>query len=507
MTNSVSWQDKVIENREISYAVNCLLQDILPLKTDSYKISHWKMLPEGTDGFFSYGESRGAGHGIKKTVMWGLTAIIKKYFTKQITMSDIKRAKRFADRHLRPGAFNFEGWKYIVEEHNGYLPLEVWAVPEGTVLDPKNVLYSVEVTDEKCAWLVSYFEPLWLQIWYPITVASLSYQLRENIGKFWSETVDDDRMGGLDFALHDFGFRGVSSPESAAIGGSGHLLNFMGTDTMQAIACLYDFYGLDEEDDTSMPAFSVYATEHSVMCANSNAEEREDIDALEMTVRLLETEGGIISSVIDTYEPYRYTSRIGSKEYRERIIAACEKFPGSRYVLRPDSGDETVVPIQIIQMLMNDFGYTINKKGFKVLPDCVRVLQGDGINMDSINEILLKMRSLGISAENIIFGMGGALLQHCDRDWMKFAQKGSGIRINGVWKDLFKDPSTDPGKQSKKGRVETVLKNGEHVSQKIEDFNDDTDKPAMKLALRNGVLFNEENFKTIKNRVIASRSY
>jgi nicotinamide phosphoribosyltransferase len=492
------WQDYVSQDGSKSILSSVgLLQDVLCLKTDSYKVGHWKMLAEDTDNFFSYGEARGAGHGIEKTVMFGLQAIIKKYFLKKITMRDIMRAKRFADRHLKPGAFNYEGWKYIVDEYDGYLPLEIWAVPEGTVLNPKNVLYYVQATDAKCKWLVSYFEPLWFQVWYPITVASLSYQIRKNLSKFWQETVDDDRMGGLNFALHDFGFRGVSSPESAGIGDAGHLMSFMGTDTMMGIAVLYDYYGLDEEDDNSMPGFSVYASEHSVACALSNAETKNDYAYLEAMVALLEKEGGIVSAVADTYDPYRFTKWVGT-DFKERIEKS-----GGRFVVRPDSGDPKVVPVQLIEMLLQLYGYTINKKGFKVLPDCIRVLQGDGITIETINEICLALRAKGISVENIVFGMGGGLLQHCDRDWLKFAQKTTAMLVDDKWIPLQKDPITDPGKQSKKGRVETVLRDGEYTSINFEDRRV-TDVEVMQRVFFNGALENEVTAPEIRQRVQAT---
>ncbi|HET8687495.1 MAG TPA: nicotinate phosphoribosyltransferase [Methanosarcina sp.] len=496
MSNKKSWSDYSVGKRP-------LLGSVLPLKTDSYKIPHWKMLPSGTTNMFSYGESRGPGKNIEKVVFFGIQAIIKKFLMKKITMDDLIRAERFARRHLRPGAFNYEGWKYVVEQCNGYLPLSISAIPEGTVLSPKNALYSIEATDPKCAWAVSYFEPLTLQVWYPTTVASLSYSIRNMISEFWKETVDDDRQDGINFALHDFGYRGASSDESAGIGDSGHLLNFLGTDTMAGICVLYDYYGLDEDDDSSMPAFSVHATEHTIMCSNSDAEHKNDYGALEMAVSLLETECAkndgyvIVSAVADTYDVYRFSQWVGN-DFFERI-----KNSGGRFVVRPDSGDATVVPVQIIELLMQTCGYTINKKGYKVLPDCIRVLQGDGVNYDSIKQILLNLRAKGISAENIVFGMGGALLQGSNRDTMRFAQKASAIEVDGTWKDVFKDPVTDAGKTSKKGRLTVVKRSGEIITIRIEDVRD-TDEILMREIFRNGQLLIDDNFNDIKKRVMST---
>lgn len=476
---------------------NNLLSNNLILNSDSYKTTHWFQLPEGTTSMYSYIESRGTDHDFSKVVVWGYTAIIKKFLMTPVTMSDVERAKRFIDRHIKPGVFNYEGWKYIVEQHGGKLPLRIRALPEGTVLPLRNVMLAVEPTDSKCAWLVSYFEPLLLQIWYTSTVASISYSIRETIKGFFDKTVDDDRFGSLDFKLHDFGFRGASSPESAEIGGGGHLLSFLGSDTMRAISGLYDYYNLHEEDDASMPAFSVIATEHSTMCANSDADRRDDLGALEMSVRILEKEGGIVSAVADTYDVFRFVERVGG-EFKDRIIAS-----GGTFVVRPDSGEPTVIPVQIISQLLDSFGYTVNKKGYKVLPDCIRVLQGDGVNGQTIRVILEKLDELQISAENIVFGMGGALLQHCDRDWLKFAMKGSALEVNGEWRDLYKDPITDSVKRSKKGRVTTFKDaDGVYFSDRMElaQVNHNiTDQ--MVVVYENGELLVDENFSTIRARV------
>lgn len=477
-----------------------LLSQILAINSDSYKATHWMQIPAGSTNMYSYIESRGSDLGFDVVVQWGLQAIIKKFLMKPITMRDVDRAKRFVDRHIKPGVFNYEGWKHIVEVHGGKLPLRIRALREGTVVPLRNVMVAVEITDDKSLWLVSYLEPLLLQVWYSSTVASISFNIRKTIEQFFDDTVDDDRRDQIAFKLHDFGFRGASSPESAEIGGGGHLLSFLGTDTMRAIAGLYDYYGLDEDDDNSMPGFSVIASEHSTMCANSDADRRDDEGALEMLVKLLEEQGGIVSGVADTYDVFRYTERVCSPEYQARIRAT-----GGTFVLRPDSGEPTEIPVKIIEMLLDGFGYTVNSKGYKVLPDCVRVLQGDGINGKTINDILQALKDRGISAENIVFGMGGALLQHCDRDWLKFAMKGSSLTINGEQRDLYKDPITDSVKRSKKGRVTTFMDvAGQYFSDRIELMETNSKiVDQMVIVYENGELLIDEVFTDIRARVQA----
>lgn len=428
-----------------------MTENSILLQTDSYKTTHGEMMPAGTEYLYSYGESRGSDHGYEETLWVGLQAILKKHFLKPITMGDVDFAQAFVDAHIGPGVFDRELWTYVVKKHGGKLPLRIRAVREGTVVPTKNVLYTVENTDPKCAALVSYFEPLLLQVWYPTTVATISYSIRKVIDKFFDETVDDADAGAKLFKLHDFGFRGASSVESAAIGDSAHLMaGWMGTDTMQGIIELYKYY--NPKGTMSMPAFSVRASEHSVTCSLSDADKRDDKGAVEKIVQLLEKHGGIVSCVADTYDVYRFAEDYVGGEFRERILALEGK---GTFVVRPDSGDPTEVPVKIVEILADKFGTTTNSKGFKTLPSCVRVLQGDGVNQKSITIILQKLKDLGFSADNIVFGMGGALLQHCDRDWLKFAMKASSRVTNGENFDVYKDPITDSIKRSKRGRVIT----------------------------------------------------
>lgn len=481
-----------------------LLSQVLSINSDSYKTTQWMQLPDGSGNGYSYVEARGSDHDFTMAVQWGLTAIIKKFLMKPVTMRDINRTKKFVDRHIGEDVFNYEGWKRIVNVHGGKLPLRIRALKEGTVVPLRNVMITVESTDPECAWLVTYLEPLLLQVWYSTTVASLSYAIYKDMEEFFKDTVDDELFDRILFKLHDFGFRGASVPEAAEIGGGGHLLSFLGTDTMRAIAGLYDYYGLDEDDDNSMPAFSVIASEHSTMCANSDADTRNDYGALEKMVSILEKTaakrpGAIVAGVADTYDVFRYTRWVGT-DFKDRIIKS-----GGTFVVRPDSGDATVIPIKIIEMLMEDFGYTINSKGYKVLPDCIRVLQGDGVNRATIRIILQKMKDLGLSADNIVFGMGGALLQHCDRDWMKFAMKGSALEVNGVWKDLYKDPITDAIKRSKKGRVTTFKDQaGVYFSDRLE-LMETNHKIVDQLEdyFLNGELLVDEVFTVIRSRLKA----
>ena len=131
----------------------------------------------------------------------------------------------------------------------------------------------------------------------------------------------------------------------------------------------------------------------------------------------------------------------------------------SKVVCRPDSGDPAKMSVEVMQMLWTRFGGTTNEQGFKVLDPHIGVIYGDGINISTIDQILMAVVSAGFCVSNIVFGMGGALLQQVNRDTQKFAFKCSWAQVNGVGRDVFKQPKTDAGKNSKKGQLKLVQSN------------------------------------------------
>ena len=145
----------------------------------------------------------------------------------------ICEAEIFIKEHFGTNVFNRSGWEYILSQHGGKLPVRIRAVPEGTLVDTKNVLFTVENTDPEVPWLTNYLETLLVQAWYPITVATNSWACKQLIIQYMERT--SETMDAIPFMLHDFGYRGVSSVETAGIGGAAHLVNFLGTDTIAGI--------------------------------------------------------------------------------------------------------------------------------------------------------------------------------------------------------------------------------------------------------------------------------
>ncbi|WP_261843094.1 nicotinate phosphoribosyltransferase [Aliamphritea ceti] len=450
------------------------------LNADSYKASHFRQYPPETALVSSYIEARGGEYA--RTVFFGLQMFLQEYISKPITAADIAEAKSIIEAHGLP--FNEAGWQHILNNHNGYLPLEIQALPEGAVVPTQTALVQVINTDPHCAWLTSYIETALLRaVWYPTTVATLSWHCRQTIQHALQKTADN--CDGLDFKLHDFGARGASSEESAAIGGVAHLVNFLGTDTISGLLAARRYYAAD------MAGFSIPAAEHSTITAWGRENEAA---AYSNMLEAFAGPGKLVAVVSDSYDLWHAIDNIWGGELRERVINS-----GGTLVVRPDSGDPVSVVSETLERLMTVFGYTTNNKGFRVLPNYVRVIQGDGISRLSIAAILAEMEQRGLSADNIAFGMGGELLQKVNRDTLNFAMKTSAVKIANQWRDVYKDPVTDTGKRSKKGRL-AVIRNQTGELQTIRETELENQQNLLTPVFRNGELLKKFSFEEIRQR-------
>ncbi len=409
---------------------------------------------------------------------------IKRYLTQAITEAQIVEASAIFAAHGVP--FNEAGWRYILTEHSGFLPIEIQALPEGSVVPIKNALVQVVNTDPQCAWLTSYVETALLRaIWYPTTVATISWHGRQIIEKYLEKTADT--IDGLDFKLHDFGARGATCEEAAAIGGAAHLVNFKGTDTISGIVAARRFYGAD------MPGFSIPAAEHSTITSWGRDQEAE---AYANMLKQFGGENKLVAVVSDSYDLFNAIDNIWGDELKEAV-----KNSGGTLVIRPDSGDPVSIVRETIERLMNKFGFSTNAKGYRVLPSYVRVIQGDGISLTSIEAILAAMEKAGLSADNIAFGMGGELLQKLNRDTLQFAMKASAAEVDGNWRDVFKDPVTDSGKRSKKGRLAVIREGSEYSTIRADELLGKSNE--LVTIFRDGKLLVDDSFETVRARAAA----
>lgn len=442
------------------------------LNTDSYKPSMFLQYPPNHTGTYSYIESRGGR--FDSTLFFGLQMFIKKYLTKPITQEEIDVGNEIWTAQGEP--FNVAGWNYILQKHGGYLPLVIKAVPEGTIVPTGNVLVTVENTDPNVPWLTTWVETAMLRaIWYPTTVATQSRKLKEIIMHYLERSGTPE---SIDFKLHDFGARGVSSFESAGIGGASHLVNFKGTDTMTGVLYAKEYYS------AGIAGFSIPASEHSTITAWGRDKE---VEAYRNMLKQFAKPGAVLAIVADSYDVFNAAENLFGGELREEIINSA-----ATVVIRPDSGDPLEVNVKLIKILADKFGFTTNDKGFKVLKH-VRIIQGDGVCEATIKMILGNFYLHGWSADNIAFGMGGALLQQIDRDTQKFAMKCSSAKIDGKWVNVQKDPVTDKGKRSKAGRV-TLYKDANGFRSGVEDW----EPSALVEVFRDGKLVKEYTFDEVR---------
>ena len=397
----------------------------LILQTDSYKLTHHAMYPPGTKHVYSYLEAR-AGAQYPFTVFFGLQYLLKEYLEgSRVTQSDVTEAFQVAAGHFGVNHQFNKDWATIAQE-GGRLPIRIRAVAEGAVVPVGNVLLTIENTDPRFPWLTNALESLIFKVWYPTTVATVSYWIRQTLVKNYG--VDPS------FMLHDFGYRGVSSEESAMMGGAAHLLSFMGTDTLPAMRMLHHYYGAP-----MVSAYSVAASEHSVM--TSEGPEGE----LGIALRIIaQNSNAIVSLVADSYNYYKFVdAMIANKEIVDRYKV--------KLVIRPDSTTaEHPTPESLVV-------WTLKRQLEKFGKIHYNVLWGDGIDPYGIIRICDAVeREVGKEyVQNLVFGMGGGLLQKVNRDTQRFAIKCSAQFRDDKWIDISKNP-LDASKKSKAGRLALV---------------------------------------------------
>ena len=424
---------------------------------DSYKYSHASQYPNNMISMYSYMESRGGVY--PATIFVGLQYYLKAYLTTPITAEDIMNAVHKAALHGIP--FDRAGWEHILKEHKGFLPIRIKAVKEGSLVPTNHVLLTIESTDDTVPWIAGFVETLLMKIWYPTTVATKSYYVRKMLERYGSSEW-------AKFAYHNFGDRGAPSVEAAAIGGFAHLSQFMGTDNFNALNFCEEYYNVPNNE---IAGYSVFATEHSTTTSYGRDGEEQFV----YNQLLANPDAPIMSFVADSYDVYNFVHFCTDRGSRIRLLI--ESRPHQKFVIRPDSGN----PIEVINRIMN----IMKLNNLSILPTAngtilfkdFAILWGDGITPKTIEDILSINLTNGFAAENFVFGSGGDLMQNVTRDTQKFAIKCSNITVEekpGVHYvdahgydrytypklkdiDVYKDPITDPGKTSKKGKVTTYI--------------------------------------------------
>ena len=425
------------------------------LFTDVYKLGHMRQYPKDTTEVYSYLEARKPD---KKVIWFGLQYYLKEYLAKPVQIWDVEEFCKIHEGLL--GSVPEDVKKKIdALQKLGYWPVEIKAPAEGTVVKSQNALMTIRNTHPDFYWCVGFLESLLLKVWYPCTVASASRRYYELVERFAELTCDN--KDHLPFQVHDFGYRGVSSEESAAIAGASHLLNFSGSDTVTANAFLNYYYNAGK----SVKGLSVPASEHSVMCSYGREGEWDAFD----TMLDLYPEG-IVSIVSDSYDYWKILTDYAPAR-KERIMSR-----NGKVVFRPDSGNQLNIICGVgneeqlpsawkgwfsteeqkgsLELLWDTFGGTVNSKGYRVLDSHVGLIYGDGMTYDRFEAILQRMKEQGFASSNLVIGVGGILLQNHSRDEFGFALKATRIKkADGTTMEIFKDPVTDSSKKSKCGLV------------------------------------------------------
>ena len=455
---------------------------------DSYKMSHYLQYPHNGVNTFSYGEARSLKN-YDKTLFFGLQMIWKKYFAAPLTIEEVDEAEIYTKAHGVP--FNRKGWLKIIKEYKGYLPVTIKAVPEGLVIPNKMVLFNVKLTkkDKDLIWLPSWLEAFLMKVWYTCTVATRSYYVKEML-------LENAKMTSInpnvDFSFHNFGDRGATCVEAAAFGGVAHLTCFKGTDNLNCLRYAHIFMNQPIEDI----AFSISASEHST--TTSWGKDRE----LDMVDNHIETNKGnpLMAAVADSYDVYNFTDKITSGKFKEKIES--DDYP--KFIERPDSGYAPDVMNGILNIYeKNQVQYATNERNYRTFKK-YGFIWGDGVNMEHMQDVLTTLRLRMYAIENMSFGSGGWLMQQHDRDTLGFAIKCSSITFDDESEmDVYKDPITDKGKTSKRGRVTTYFDRANDTFEVgLEDEGGSMGRPEiLEVVIENGKLIKEYTLTQVRANV------
>lgn len=488
------------------------------LLCDMYKIDHRRQYPDGTEVVYSTWTPRSNKHFPRAefAVNFGMQKFIKEFLIDFFNENFFNRTKEEVtaeyERYLKYTLFvQNPDSSHIAELHDlGYLPLEIRALKEGTKVPFKVPMATVHNTDSRFYWLTNYIETLAsCELWKASTTATIAYIYREILDKYALETTGT--TAGVEFQGHDFAMRGLSGVHDAASSAMGHLLSFVGTDTIPAIMGLEQYYNANIENE--LVGCSVPATEHSVMCAGGKVDEEETFR------RLIEDiyPTGIVSIVSDTWDLWNVVTNIMPK-LKDKILAR-DGGPESmdKVVIRPDSGNPADImcgdpnapagsPASkgVIELLFETFGGDVTDQGYKVLNPKVGTIYGDSITPDLCEEICSRLKAKGFASVNMVFGIGSYTYQYNTRDTLGYAMKSTLTVCKGKEVHIFKDPITDDGtKKSAKGRVAVANNNGtlEYVDEL--GLNDNVNCE-MEVVFKDGKLLRDETLAEIRTRLTSN---
>lgn len=477
------------------------------LLTDGYKVDHRRQYPTGTTLVYSNWTPRKSRiEGVEEVVLFGLQYFIKKYILEDFETYFFKQPKeKIVQEYSRRINYylgkNQIGTKHIEDLHDlGYIPMVIKALPEGVSVPVRVPMFTMYNTIPEFFWLTNYFETLVSAvIWMPCTSATIAKQYRKILDKYALETSSVPEF--VNWQGHDFSMRGMAGIEASLISASGHLLSFNGTDTIPAINLLEDYYNANA--DTELIGGSVSATEHSVMCMGTI---NDEIGTFKRLITEVYPEG-IVSIVSDTWDLWKVLT-----EYLP-ILKSDVLNRNGKVVIRPDSGDpvdilcgnpdgKTIEENKgVIELLWDTFGGSTNEKGYKELDPHIGAIYGDSITITRAEQICERLKSKGFASTNVVLGIGSYTYQYNTRDTFGFAMKATYGEVNGVGREIFKDPVTDDGtKKSAKGLMKIELQNDTYKL--IDQANWEMEKQGELIEVfRDGQLLVNHTLKEIRERI------
>lgn len=524
------------------------------LMSDSYKQAHHLFYPEGTEYVYSNTTARKSRVSEQNyIVVFGIQYFIKEYLINQWNESffskDIEEVlseyHRVIDNHLSPNIISDDNIRYLHSLRK--LPLRIKSLPEGTKCPIGVPFFTIVNTDPKCYWLTNFIETISQTIlWMPITSATTSHRFRHLLDKYAEETSTSKDF--VQWQGHDFSMRGMTSLESAASSGAGHLLSFSGTDSIPSISFLEEYYNADITKE--LIGCSVKATEHSIQCAYYEEEQEDESEYVSNMLK--HQDGGIISIVSDGYDYWKLLTETLPK-FKEEILSN-----NGKVVIRPDTGtpyhiicgykvqnidltyeelknklnsswgmkhiDDTTEAfytsdkiycdldgteltlnevIGSVELLYRIFGGTVNNKGYIELDSHIGLIYGDSITYDSCLKITNRLKEKSFSSTNVVYGIGSYTFQYTTRDTYGLACKATWVQINGKSKNIFKDPKTGDGmKKSAKGLL-CVKKNGNSLALKDECSVEEEKSGELVTVFEDGKLIIDSSLSEIRDRLNA----
>ncbi len=480
------------------------------LLTDGYKVDHRRQYPEGTTLVYSNWTPRKSRiNNIDEVVLFGLQYFIKKYILEDFqtyffNQPKDKVVKEYALRINNYLGENSVGTKHIEDLHDlGYIPMVIKSLPEGASVPVRVPMFTMYNTLPQFFWLTNYFETLVSAVvWMPCTSATIAKHYRKILNQFALETSSIPSF--VDWQGHDFSMRGMAGIEASLISASGHLLSFKGTDTIPVIDFLEKYYNANSSNE--LIGGSVAATEHSVMCMGTFEDEIGTFKRLICDVY----PKGIVSIVSDTWDLWKVLTQY-LPQLKNEVLNRDGKL-----VIRPDSGDPVDIICGndestnlneqkgVIELLWDVFGGLTNEKGFKELDSHIGAIYGDSITPERALLICERLKNKGFASTNVVLGIGSYTYQYNTRDTFGFAMKATYGEVNGIGREIYKDPITDDGtKKSAKGLMKIIIENNHYKL--IDQVNWEQEKQGELMEIfRDGKLLVDWKLSEIRDRICQS---